>query len=199
MQLNPGELNAPGTSNSKLDPTFKDTRIALNAGWEQPWRQDSRRSVGDNFSGEHDFVSASVKAALAHDYNEKNTTASLGLALEFDTIKPEGGVPQGLQPMFGQAQKAASGQRTVIDVLTGVTQVMSRTWLMQVNYSLGRSSGYHTDPYKLLSGRTCGPTGRARRTSTARSWSRVWTTTARPAAPTWALPRPTRAWRASAP
>lgn len=134
-----------------LDPTFHDTRIALNAGWEQPWRQDSRLSVGGNFSGEHDFVSASVNAALAHDYNQKNTTASLGLALEYDTIKPEGGVPQGLQPMFGQLQKAASDKRTVVDVLAGVTQVMSRTWLMQVNYSLGRSSGYHTDPYKLLS------------------------------------------------
>lgn len=134
-----------------LDPTFKDTRIALNAGWEQPWRQDSRLAVGGNFSGEHDFVSASVNAALSHDYNQKNTTASLGLALEFDTIKPEGGVPLGLTPMFGQLQKTASDQRTVIDVLAGVTQVMSRTWLMQVNYSLGRSSGYHTDPYKLLS------------------------------------------------
>jgi hypothetical protein len=134
-----------------LDPTFKDTRIALNAGWEQPWRQDSRVQVGGNVSTEHDFVSASVNAALSHDYNQKNTTASLGLSLEFDTIKPEGGVPLGLTPAFVQPQKVASDKRTVVDVLAGVTQVMSRRWLMQVNYSLGRSSGYHTDPYKLLS------------------------------------------------
>lgn len=133
-----------------LDPTFLDTRVAFNAGWEQPWNERNRISLGGNVSTEHDFVSAAVNLALARDYNQKNTTASVGLAFEFDTIKPEGGVPTGLVPMFGQ-QKAASDNRTVVDLLAGVTQVMSRAWLMQVNYSVGRGSGYHTDPYKLLS------------------------------------------------
>ena len=41
--------------------------------------------------------------------------------------------------------------KTVVDLLFGVTQVLSRKSLLQLNYTLGSNSGYLTDPYKLLS------------------------------------------------
>ena len=41
--------------------------------------------------------------------------------------------------------------KTVADVLFGVTQVISRNTLMQLNYSFGQDDGYLTDPYKILS------------------------------------------------
>ncbi len=37
------------------------------------------------------------------------------------------------------------------DLMFGVTQVLSRRLLTQLNYSYGQSSGYLTDPYKVLS------------------------------------------------
>ena len=40
---------------------------------------------------------------------------------------------------------------TLADVLLGVTQVMNRRWLMQVNLGLGQGRGEHSDPYKILS------------------------------------------------
>ena len=57
-----------------------------------------------------------------------------------------------LKPAFGASTRASgSDKRTVVDVLAGVTQVISRQWLVQANYNLGRGSGYHSDPYKVLS------------------------------------------------
>ena len=38
-----------------------------------------------------------------------------------------------------------------VDGMIGVTQVVNRRTLMQLNYSLGMSSGYLTDPYKIIS------------------------------------------------
>ncbi|MFN2111115.1 MAG: DUF3570 domain-containing protein, partial [Anaerolineae bacterium] len=38
-----------------------------------------------------------------------------------------------------------------VDGIIGVTQVVNRRTLMQLNYSLGVSSGYLTDPYKIIS------------------------------------------------
>ena len=132
-----------------LDTSFKDTRVALAASMERPWGDSQRLSLGANLSSEYDFVSASVNAGLARDFNQKNTTVSLALALEANQIKPVGGLPPGLQPLT--AARKGSDSRNVVDVLLGVTQVMNRQWLMQFNMGLGRGSGSHSDPYKLLS------------------------------------------------
>jgi hypothetical protein len=44
-----------------------------------------------------------------------------------------------------------SKTRRVTDLLFGLTQVMNRQWLMQFNVGPGWGSGYHNDPYKVLS------------------------------------------------
>lgn len=134
-----------------LDPSFHDTRVALNLGREQPF-WGAKLATGINFSNEYDFQSLGANAALAWDFNKRNTTLSLGAAFERDTIKPVGGTPQPLTPAF--APGVVNGPRetrNVTDLLVGLTQVMSRTWLVQANVGFGRGSGMHTDPYKILS------------------------------------------------
>jgi hypothetical protein len=44
-----------------------------------------------------------------------------------------------------------SKSKKVVDGLIGVTQVVNRRLLVQLNYALGDSSGYLTDPYKIIS------------------------------------------------
>jgi Protein of unknown function (DUF3570) len=135
-----------------LDPSFKDTRVALAASLDTPFGTDQRVALGASFSSEYDFKSLSVNAALARDFNQKNTTLSLGLAFEADRINPVGGVAPGLKPAFGDSAGRASNEtRNVTDLLLGLTQVMNRRWLTQLNLGLGRGSGYHNDPYKVLS------------------------------------------------
>ena len=56
-----------------------------------------RLSLGVNLSSEYDFQSLGANAALARDFDDRNTTLSLGLAIEGDRIKPVGGTPVGLR------------------------------------------------------------------------------------------------------
>jgi hypothetical protein len=135
-----------------LDTSFKDRRGALAFTLERPFGAGRRLSLGANVSAEYDFQSLGVNGAMSFDLNDKNTTLSIGAALEADRIKPVGGRPAGLQPAFGAgAARGGSASRQVVDLLLGVTQVMNRQWLTQLNLGIGRGSGYHADPYKILS------------------------------------------------
>jgi len=135
-----------------LDPRFHDSRLALQGSLEQPLGEDRRVSLAANGSKEHDFASLGLSGSVALDFDRKNTTLSVGLASEFDRINPEGGVLFELKPAFGASTLARrSESRRVVDLLLGLTQVMSRGWLVQTSYNFGKASGYHSDPYKVLS------------------------------------------------
>jgi hypothetical protein len=145
-----GYTTSAGTA--ALDPRFHDKRVALLGSYERPLGEGQRVSFGANVSNEHDFNSVSFNGSFAQDFNQKNSTLSLGLSFESDRIRPEGGVLAELKPAFGNSTRlAASDKRNVVDLLAGFTQVMSRSWLVQTSYNLGRGSGYHSDPYKVLS------------------------------------------------
>lgn len=143
----PGEL--------PLDDTFLDTRYALTAGWQQPIGRLYTGSAGISFSTEYDYTHAGLNFGLSRDFNKRNTTVSLGIALARDELDPEGGAPLPLAEMGDLGDLATRGAATeskdVLDVLVGVTQVINESFLVQVNYSLSDSSGYLNDPYKILS------------------------------------------------
>ncbi|VAX28891.1 FIG01057804: hypothetical protein [hydrothermal vent metagenome] len=137
-----------------LDDTFLDTRVALSGSWTQPLDRLSKATVGLNLSVEFDFRSIGLNTSVSRDFNQRNTTLTFGLAGEFDTIEPEGGIPNALDQMVMLNQlpaREADDTRTIIDVIFGLTQVVNRKTLMQFNYSFSQSSGYHTDPFKLIS------------------------------------------------
>lgn len=176
-----------------VDPNFKDFRKAISATWSQPLDRLSRLDLGASYSIEHDFKSQGVNALFSHDFNDRNTTLSLGLASEWDLVFPIGGVhkPLSVLPHIiavppppggggeggdegdigGQGGEngeeggggsggvittknpviAASETKRVNDLLLGVTQVMNRDWLTELNYSYSRSTGYQNDPYKVVS------------------------------------------------
>jgi hypothetical protein len=149
-----------------LDDSFKDTRSAFNLSWDQPLGENNRVTVGGNFSHEYDFTSTGFNAAFARDFNDKNTTLSLGLGVESDTINAVGGIPTAFtSPITSTGNNAddshtlnslgvhrpSSDTKKVNDILLGVSQVINRYWLTQLNYSRSTSSGYQNDPYKILS------------------------------------------------
>ena len=175
-----------------LDPNFKDFRKAISATLSEPLAQYWRLDSGLSYSIEHDFKSQGVNLLLARDFNERNTTLSLGLAKEWDLVFPIGGihkplstVPQTITTGGGgeppeppgdaftaltRADEtggeegggggtittqnppiAANAIKRVNDLLVGVTQVMSKDWLAELNFSYSRSEGYQNDPYKMVS------------------------------------------------
>jgi len=165
-----------------LDDTFRDSRVQLNANWSQPLGSDMAGGAGVHLSKEYDYLSVGLNGNLAFDFNQKNTTLSVGASFQYDQIDPVGGKPVGLSSMpvrpyseydhdndddesnseisddFYDSAFAAqyrerekSEDKNTVDALVGVTQVINRRTVMQLNYGLSIADGYLNDPYKLLS------------------------------------------------
>lgn len=134
-----------------LDPSFKDTRVAISTSWEKPINRTNRGTYGINFSKEYDFTSVAANAVWQTDTNQKNTTWTYGFNLEFDEIDPVGNAPDPLTSLEDQSKGASTESREILDLIFGVTQVIDRTSLFQINLSLSEADGYMTDPYKIVS------------------------------------------------
>ncbi len=132
------------------DPNYSDLRVALASEWTLPFTRLMRATVGGKFSYEDDFLSLSFDASIARDFNEKNTTVSLGINDENDFLDPIGGTPVPLSD-YSAFAKTAHQHKNGAGVLLSVTQVMTRMWLSSFNVSADRFSGYLNDPYKIVS------------------------------------------------
>jgi hypothetical protein len=130
--------------------SFKDQRYAYDLGYSAPFGDGGRYAIGGSYSTEHDYSSYSFNAGVSQDFNHHNTTISLALNHEGDTSSPIFGTPTPLAQMDGSV-KGSSRSKTVENVVLGITQAMSRNWLMELNYSYGDTSGYQTDPYRVVS------------------------------------------------
>jgi Protein of unknown function (DUF3570) len=136
-----------------IDDSFRDTRVAITADWSQPLGRLYTVSAGVSGSVEFDYLHLGINGKLSRDFNNRNTTLSGGFALAFDESEPIGGVPVGLTQMPNVRQlgpRESTESKDVLDLVLGVTQVMSRNFVVQLNYSYSDSSGYLTDPYKIL-------------------------------------------------
>ena len=146
-----------------LDSSFHDTRFALNASWSQPLARLYTVNAGLGFSSEYDYQHVGANAGLTRDFNQRNTTLSFAVAYGQDKVKPVGGVhvpfssmgDVGVGGSYVDAESpngsGDSQDKKVLDALVGFTQVLGRHSLLRVNYSYSDSSGYLTDPYKILS------------------------------------------------
>jgi hypothetical protein len=132
------------------DPNYQDDRIAVAGEWQLPLSRLRRLSLGGKISGEDDFISGTLSASIAQDFNERNTTLLLGINNEFDALRPIGGAPV---PDSDYAAFDKDGTKTKdgVGVLFGLTQVMTRHWLSELNLSWDRFHGYLNDPYKITS------------------------------------------------
>jgi hypothetical protein len=134
-----------------VDPDYQDDRIAVGGNWTVPLTRIDQVSIGGKLSAEDDFYSATVNASIAHDFNEKNTTLSFGIDNEYDSIHPIGGAPVAGSD-YALSEKQTGGKtKDGVGALLGVTQVMTRTWLSELNVSIDRFQGYLNDPYKITS------------------------------------------------
>jgi len=142
------------------DTNFLDTRIALSGSWNQALGDAMRYGIGFSSSDEYDYLHLGLNGRLERDFNNRNTTVFVGAAFGQDKVKPVGGTPVGLAPMFGEDDENEEDDdedrnvdltKDVVDVLFGVTQVLSRRSLLELSFSYCQSDGYLTDPYKILS------------------------------------------------
>ena len=128
---------------------FSDTRIAVDASVHQPVKMFAF-TLGGHFSHEKDYQSEGITGDVAIDLNHKLTTLNLGGGYNNDSVFPVGGTSVGLSPP-GTVTGVTSNPKHVKSALVGLTQVVSRRWLVGLSGSLATEDGYLTDPYKVLS------------------------------------------------
>lgn len=140
-----------------LDDSFKDTRAAFNLGWTRPWGKNYTLTLGSNISKEYDYLSLGANARVARDFNQKNTTLSAGISLANDTISPVGGAPVAFAAIknagadTSDSKRAGDENKTISDLLFGLTQVIDRDSVFQLSLGFSQSDGYQNDPYKIVS------------------------------------------------
>ncbi|HLP30466.1 MAG TPA: DUF3570 domain-containing protein, partial [Geothrix sp.] len=141
--------------------TFSDERAAAGVDYVTRTSPTSGRTLSADISKESDYLSMGGSATWTEDYNNKLTTLAFGLGGSYDTVQAKG-FPTGLQSTSAAATTTcASGGggggdeddegggceedgkiKTTLNLLTGVTQVLSRRSLAQFNFTLAHSDGY---------------------------------------------------------
>ena len=90
-----------------------------------------------SYSLEHDYESKGISLSDAIDFNQKNTTLSLGYAHDFDQVFPK---------FWAGVHKPKDSD----DFLVGVTQLLSPKAYISADFTYGYENGYLSDPYKQV-------------------------------------------------
>ncbi|MBI2496792.1 MAG: DUF3570 domain-containing protein [Opitutae bacterium] len=129
----------PATASAPVPlANMEDRRKAWDA---ELSHQFARVAVTAGFanSRESDYVSNSWSLNTVTDFNEKNTSLLLGFGHTDDRINEE---------KLGWTIKRP---KTGDDFLVGVNQLIDANTVLTANLSFGRSRGFMSDPYKIVS------------------------------------------------
>lgn len=130
--------------------TFRDWRQAVALDWTQPLWTRTKVQLGASGSAETDYRSMGLSATLTHELPARLTTLSAGGSVSFDRVTPSGGynLPFSRYGTTSDDSWKDSDSKLLVDGLVGVSQVMNRAWVVDLNLGWGRDSGEMTDPYK---------------------------------------------------
>jgi hypothetical protein len=110
--------------------------------WDAELTREFKRvtaTVGYGISKEHDYLSKGISLNTVTNFNQKNTNLLLGYGRTDDTINE--------QKLGWTSDRTKTGN----DFLVGVTQLLDPNTSLQANVSIGRSHGFESDPYKIVS------------------------------------------------
>lgn len=90
-----------------------------------------------SYSEESDYESVGISLSESIEFNDKNTTLTVGLARNFDRVTG-----------YWLSNRTDWRDKDTLDVLVGVTQLLGPKTYLTGNFSVGMADGYLTDPYK---------------------------------------------------
>jgi len=155
--------------------SFKDSRYAADLEWQKPFLRSFLSTIGGHVSREKDYQSLGANGKLSVDLLQRRTTLTVGGGVNRDRVFPVGGIPVGLSDGSTPAGSSALS-KDVSTVMLGLSQVVTRRWLVGLNATRTFERGYLSEPYKVLSvldGTTGLPSGQwmEKRPSTRERWS----------------------------
>ncbi len=98
---------------------------------------DGTVSLNTIYSAEHDYSSKTLAASTSYPIAMQNTTLQMGLVKSWDDVHP--------QTRFWNRDK------NVVTYSTGLTQVIGRKAIAQLDFSYTDMSGFLSDPYQVVS------------------------------------------------
>jgi hypothetical protein len=129
---------------------FKDSRYATDLEWQIPFLRSFLATIGGHVSREKDYQSLGVNGRLSLDLLQQRTTVAVGGGINHDRVSPVGGIPLGLSD-GSLSSGARSAAKDVSTVMLGLSQVVTRRWLVGLNATRTFERGYLSEPYKVLS------------------------------------------------
>jgi hypothetical protein len=128
---------------------FNDARAALDVDWQKPLGLLTS-VVSGHFSRERDYQSVGMSSKLSLEVLHKLTTLTAGAAFNDDNVFPHGGTRL---PLSDSTIIVSDGwnPKRVRGGLVGISQILTRRWMIGVNGSRSVERGYLTDPYKVVS------------------------------------------------
>ena len=142
---------SPSGENGALSE-FDDTRVGVALDWEHEHTRTLSVNYNGAFSVENDYRSFSASATANKENSSRSTKWTLGIAGTYDQIFRVNGnnTPDPMTPVE-DGRFLGEGERTTTDVIAGVTKVINRRTVAQLNLGFGIANGYMTDPYKVFS------------------------------------------------
>jgi hypothetical protein len=128
---------------------FQDHRAGLDGEWQRPWGRFFTTTLGAHASREKDYQSLGGSGKVSAELFQKRLTVSAGGGYNHDSVFPVGGTPIGLSDGTEVSNKANS--KKVTNLLLGVSQVLTRRWIMSLDGTRTFEKGYLTEPYKVIS------------------------------------------------
>lgn len=146
------------TRGSPQGPAFQGAACGCRRRLVAAGRTRHQRSFGGHGSIEHDYDSIAVNAGAGHDFNQKNTTVSFNVNQELDRVNAHGGSPVPGSD-YALWEKESSKSKSVTGGLIGLTQIIRRNWLTEINYTYtGTSSMCAVDgPCRMFPDRSPSP------------------------------------------
>ncbi|VAW66923.1 FIG01057804: hypothetical protein [hydrothermal vent metagenome] len=129
---------------------FNDTRLAMNFSWEHDKNRKQTYIYNGNISVENDYQSYGGGFIFNHT-NDKITTYTSQIAASYNIVaRRSGGTPEPLSPTNINSS-LSEGIKYTFDGMFGMSKILNRRTIIELNLSLGYSIGYLNDPYKVIS------------------------------------------------
>lgn len=136
---------------SKDNVNFSDTRLGVALSWTHSLDRLSSLAYGGSLSVEKDYQSYGASINYSLDTEDRLSTYTFGFATSYDIIyRKTDGTPEPLSVVDDNII-LSDGERYSYDFIVGLSKVLNRKTVGQLNYTLSYSDGYHTDPYKVIS------------------------------------------------
>jgi hypothetical protein len=141
----------PSGENAAL-AKFDDTRVGVALDWDHEHTRTLSVNYNGAFSVENDYRSFSLSATANKENSSRSTRWTLGIAGTYDQIFRVNGnnTPDPITPV-ADGSFLGEGERTTTDIIAGVTKVINRRTVVQLNLAFGLANGYMNDPYKVFS------------------------------------------------